>query len=132
MLHVTPRTLAARELLQLFRRLGEARGWRRVDEEAAHCVSKERMAGLGSVALVKEAARDGSLNAALKAAGAKQFGAVALDMLAGRALMRRPVDAVQAEPMLDEAGADACPICMVRANASTPNIHGFTGARGRR
>lgn len=123
----TPRRLGARDLYNLFRRVGHARDWRDVDKEAAECVKKVQMAGFGSVAAVAAGAADGTLNAALKAAGRKQFGSEARIILTdGSAALGSDGSAVvssaavpepepqQPEPADAAIGAEreGCPICM--------------------
>ena len=51
----------------LFRRVGEARGWADVEHEAVQCVKKVQTAGFATLHAVAAAAREGTLNAALKA-----------------------------------------------------------------
>jgi hypothetical protein len=116
----TPRRLGARELRQLFRRVGDVRGWKDVEREAAECVKKVQMAGFGTVAAVAAGAADGTLNAALKAAGRKQFGAEALDILieakAGGEAVATHAYAPEPEPEEAEqqigVEREGCPICL--------------------
>lgn len=123
----TPRRLGAKELRQLFRHVGHARGWKDVEREAAECVKKVQMAGFGTVAAVAAGAADGTLNAALKAAGRKQFGAEALEMLvdataggsagepaATHAYAPEPQQTEQEEKTAQPIGAEreGCPICL--------------------
>lgn len=139
----TPRRLGARELRQLFRRVGRARGWKDVERDAAECVKKVQMAGFGTVAAVAAGAMDGTLNAALKAAGRKQFGAEALEILS-KATADAEAVAIHdyaPEPQQPEqeqndaqigAEREGCPICLAplppvgsRLRVRTPCDHEF-------
>lgn len=118
----TPRRLGAKELRSLFRRLGMQRGWKDLEREAVECVKKVQMAGFTTVASVAAGAADGTLNAALKAAGRKQFGAEALEILAeatagedaaSHAYAPEPQQAAQEEDdQLIGAEPEGCPICL--------------------
>lgn len=119
----TPRRLGAKELRQLFRRVGQVRGWKDVEREAEGCVKKVQMAGFGTVAAVAAGAADGTLNAALKAAGRKQFGSEALEILVGATAggstdEDAATPAYEPEPEQDAADQqigverEGCPICL--------------------
>ena len=118
----TPRRLGAKELRSLFRHIGSLRGWKDVEREAVECVKKVQMAGFATVAAVAAGAADGTLNAALKAAGRKQFGAEALEILAeatagedvaSHAYAPEPQQTAQEKnDQLIGAEPEGCPICL--------------------
>ena len=132
----TPRRLGARELFQLFRRVGHAREWKDVDKEAAECVKKVQMAGFATVVAVAAGAADGTLNAALKAAGRKQFGSEALAILAAAEAGGTGAVASHAyEPEPQQAAAEeeeeqasigaereGCPICLAPLPAAGSSL----------
>ena len=111
----TPRKLATRELFLAFRRVGEARGWADVEHEAVQCVKKVQTAGFATLHAVAAAAREGTLNAALKAAGRKQFIDEALAMLGQSAATGAEAGAEpdpEPEPAWLGAERDDCPLCL--------------------
>lgn len=81
------------------------------------------MAGFTSVEAVHAAAADGALNAALKAAGNKQFGVAALEMIAGnRPFVRTTAPTSQAADSAVHKDGEGCPICMAPLPAAGSSL----------